>query len=66
MKAKLVIEIDGETHGSEAEIAHDRRRDAFLKTNGWRVIRVTNEEVYKNLNNLLEMLYHQATAPTDL
>ena len=33
---RRVIELDGSQH---AESASDRRRDAFLKANGWRVLR---------------------------
>jgi very-short-patch-repair endonuclease len=31
---KLIVEVDGETHGTEEEIAHDRRRDACLHSKG--------------------------------
>jgi len=55
--AHLVIEVDGDTHSTDAEIAHDRRRDAFLRSKGWRVIRVWNEDVYKNLNGVLDMIF---------
>ena len=51
---KLVVEVDGGTHSTSREIAHDRARDAYLKLRGWRVFRVTNESVYKNLHDVLE------------
>ena len=50
----LVVEVDGGTHSTDAELAHDRHRDAYLKSRGWRVLRVTNEDVYKRLDTLLE------------
>ncbi|MGA7713356.1 MAG: endonuclease domain-containing protein [Rhizomicrobium sp.] len=56
VQAHLVIEVDGATHGSDAEITHDRRRDAYLRSKGWRVIRVSNDDVYKNLNGVLDMI----------
>jgi very-short-patch-repair endonuclease len=52
--AKLVVEVDGYTHGSEAEVAYDRRREAYMASFGWRVFRVTNEDVYKRLGDVLE------------
>jgi very-short-patch-repair endonuclease len=52
--AKLVVEVDGETHGSEEEVRHDQRRDAYMRALGWRVFRVTNEDVYKRLDVVLE------------
>jgi len=55
---KLVIEIDGATHSTDEEIAHDRRRTAFLVTEGYRVVRFTNEQVYENVDAVLEAIAH--------
>ena len=52
--AWLVVEVDGGTHSSKAETSHDRTRDAYLRERGWRVFRVTNEDVYKNLDSVME------------
>jgi len=54
--ARLVLEVDGATHSSQQEIAYDRRRDAYMTQRRWRVLRVTNEDVYKNLGNVFEMI----------
>ena len=51
---RLVIEIGGDTHSTEREIDHDRRREGYLKTRGWFVFRVTNEDVYRRLDMVLE------------
>jgi len=54
--ARLVVEIDGQTHdGSEAE-ARDARRTAFLEYEGYRVVRFTNTDVMKNLDGVLDIL----------
>ena len=50
VKGWLVVEVDGDTH----EIEYDRCRDAFMRKRGWRVLRVTNLEIYKNLDGVLE------------
>jgi very-short-patch-repair endonuclease len=42
------------THSTDAEVEHDRRRDLFLKAHGWQVLRVTNEDVYKRLDMVIE------------
>jgi len=42
---KLIVEIDGDTHFSEAGLAHDERRTAFLKDRGYHVLRFTNGEM---------------------
>ncbi len=48
----LVIEIDGDTHGDEA----DRRRDTLLSSRGYRTIRFTNEDVMTNIGGVLEFI----------
>ena len=52
--AKLVVEVDGATHSTEDEIARDKRRTAFLETEGYRVIRFSNEQVYENVEAVLD------------
>src|SRR5688500_9622203 len=61
--ARLVVEVDGLTHGTEQELAHDRRRDAYLRRQDWRIIRVTNDDVYTSLNGVMDAItdaLHQA------
>jgi very-short-patch-repair endonuclease len=53
VSAWLVIEVDGGTHSSHEEMGHDRIRDAYLRSRGWRVLRVTNDDVYKHLETVL-------------
>jgi len=51
--ARLVIEVDGDTHeGAEAQ-ARDARRTAFLEHEGYRVVRFTNAEVMKNIEGVV-------------
>ena len=57
VSGRLVIEVDGATHSSPSEIAYDTRRDAFLAASDWHVVRVTNLDVYKNLDAVLEQIY---------
>ena len=52
--ARLVIEVDGGTHSTPSEVAYDRSRDAYLRRLGWRVLRVTNLDVYRNLGGVLD------------
>ena len=52
-KACLIVEVDGDTHYTEAAIAHDAIRDAFLRREGYRVLRVTNLDVMRNLDGVL-------------
>ena len=52
--AKLVVEIDGATHSTDEEIAHDKRRTAFLEAQGYRVVRFSNQQVYENVGAIVD------------
>ncbi len=54
--ARLVIEIDGATHSSELEKRHDEKRDAYLASEGWHVLRVSNVDVYENLEGVFQVI----------
>ena len=47
-KEKLIIEVDGDTHGVDNALVHDEIRTQFLRSRGFRVIRFTNSDVIKN------------------
>ena len=40
--AKLIVEVDGPSHESDAGQAKDAWRDRWFADNGWRVVRVSN------------------------
>jgi very-short-patch-repair endonuclease len=54
--ARLVVEVDGATHATDAEIAYDGQRTAFIEANGWRVVRVWNGDVTDNLAGVLAFI----------
>lgn len=60
---RLVVEVDGGTHSSAEEVAYDHVRDAYLRRFGWHVFRVTNMDVYRNLNGVIDGIIHCARAP---
>lgn len=53
---KLVVEVDGASHSTSEEIAADTRRSAFLENAGYRVLRVTNAEVFDQIEAVLETI----------
>jgi very-short-patch-repair endonuclease len=53
---KLIVEVDGATHGTASELARDDNRTRRLEALGFRVVRVTNTDVYDNLDGVLEMI----------
>jgi very-short-patch-repair endonuclease len=56
--AKLVIELDGDTHGTDTARAHDARRDAFLAADGYTVFRFSNSDVTENPNGVFSIIEH--------
>src|ERR1700759_2758754 len=42
---KLVIEIDGATHSTDAECARDAKRTHFFESQNYHVVRFTNADV---------------------
>jgi very-short-patch-repair endonuclease len=46
--ARLIVEIDGDSHYTESGIARDAVRTAFLESEGYRLLRFTNLEVMEN------------------
>ena len=56
-EAKLVIEIDGDSHAEPDQEEYDNARTAWLEDRGYKVIRFTNHDAHKNLNNLLNELF---------
>ena len=56
-EARLVIELDGAQHLSDAEAyRRDRRKDALLQQNGYFVLRFLAGDVGKHLDDLLDAL----------
>ena len=52
--ARLVIEIDGDSH--VFQIDYDARRTEFLKREGYRVLRFANGEVMENLEGVCRVI----------
>lgn len=53
---RLVIEVDGDIHDHQTQMAHDRKRNHYLYQLGLEVFRVTNNEAMINLDGILEEL----------
>jgi len=53
-EAKLAIEVDGDTHAHQQ--ACDARRTARIESEGFRVIRFTNDDVMRNLDGVLSVI----------
>ena len=56
---RLIVEVDGGQHGK----TRDGRRDAFLRSRGFHVLRVWNNEIFENEQGVCEAILHALKAP---
>ncbi len=56
-KVKLIIELDGGQHYTEEGIEKDKARDNDLQKQGFRVLRFSDREIFKQLDGVLEKIY---------
>ena len=54
--AKLVIELDGSQHYEDANMEMDAERTRFLEGYGLTVIRIPNNEVFKNFHGVCDYI----------
>ena len=51
---KLCIEIDGGIHTTDKQIKRDAEKDSYLKSRGFKVVRIANENVESfNINSII-------------
>jgi very-short-patch-repair endonuclease len=53
---KLAIEIDGESHFQDGVQEYDQQRQAFIESVVILFLRFTNDDVYRNLEGVLERI----------
>jgi very-short-patch-repair endonuclease len=53
---RLVIEVDGATHSSTSELAHDAAREAVIRAQGFRILRFWNSEMATNLDAIMDQI----------
>ena len=59
VEAKLVIELDGSQHFEADAVAYDFERTKFLETQGLKVIRFDNLQVFNELESVLAVIYEE-------
>jgi very-short-patch-repair endonuclease len=60
LECALVVEVDGSQH---RDSAHDRRRDGYLLSRGFRVIRFWDNDVLLQTDAVLETIWRTLRAP---
>ena len=56
---KIIIEIDGGQHNEELNIQSDKNRTRYLENNGYKVLRFWNNEVMKNIDGVMEVIFRE-------
>lgn len=54
---RIVIELDGSHHNNEDQKKYDEYRTEYLESLDIKVIRFWDDEVFKNLDGVIEMIY---------
>ena len=63
---QLAVELDGSVHDVLDQAAYDEERTNFLNEHGLHIIRFRNEEVKKNLSDVLQKIIEITTHPNSL
>ncbi|WP_443020044.1 endonuclease domain-containing protein [Sphingobium sp. Cam5-1] len=58
----LAVEVDGSGHDNVQQIAHDERRDVWLRAQGIEVLRIKATDVLRNLENVTSHILHHCRA----
>jgi very-short-patch-repair endonuclease len=58
---KLIVELDGGQHADAVD--YDERRDAWLMSEGYRVLRLWNNDVTENLEGVLTRIVEALSPP---
>jgi very-short-patch-repair endonuclease len=62
--ARLVVEIDGRTHDRPDRALRDAERDRWFRTQGWRVLRLTDDLVIGSPALAANAIRHILHAPS--
>lgn len=65
LECKLIVELDGNQHLAQRK--YDQERDAFLRSKGFRVLRIWNVDMLTNRDGVMEVVFEalrSTTAPS--
>lgn len=57
---KLIIEVDGHQHLVTSQMAHDKKRDAWLREQGYKVIRFSSADITDAFDGCIEEILREA------
>ena len=58
--ARLIVELDGESHDFASRQQNDQARDAWFQSQDYAVLRFTNDEVLANLSGVVQVIRETA------
>ncbi len=56
---KLALEVDGDSHFVDGAVEYDAERQKFIESARIKFLRFTNEDVYHNLDGVLEVIVEE-------
>jgi very-short-patch-repair endonuclease len=56
LEKRIIIELDGGQHTTDTEKMKDHVRDLWFMEQGFKVLRFWNNDVFKNINGVLEVI----------
>ena len=66
LNEKLLIEIDGQYHNGPEQKKYDEARTEFLQQLGFKLIRFTNEEVERNISEVVKIIKEELASHSPL
>jgi very-short-patch-repair endonuclease len=60
----IIVELDGSSHDDEISQTKDSTRDAFLRSDGFTVLRFQNADVMANLQGVVDVIRQASTLAT--
>ena len=65
LQARLIVELDGWAHDTDAQSAHDAARDAWFAREGFEVLRFRNSDVRREPDRIANFVIETATVRRD-
>jgi very-short-patch-repair endonuclease len=66
LRANLIVELDGDTHGDDDRQRRDALRTETLERAGFRVLRFWNDQVFTNIEGVTEEIWNALQRPSPL
>ncbi|WP_105435968.1 endonuclease domain-containing protein, partial [Neorhizobium tomejilense] len=64
LRHRLIVELDGKIHDTPEQRLRDAERDAYLRSENFRVLRFSNEKVMREMPSVLRNLAVALATPT--